>query len=338
MNLERHDGANASHGRSEESDGMKHAHDGHYVYSSRSGRRSPFCFVLGVVFVVIALAADWLNGLPVQIVGPVLYPIERLLNAAFFPDAQTPLRPNGSALLVLLPTVALFAAIYFAARAMFRAALARSPAFRGASLMRALLSLSLAAGLVLAARDGIAGILHAGPGAMASGRLFRSSLAAWRSGMIRFDLAGSARREQFQAAACAPSGAPAPGPLPQLRRRQSRRVGVALHDQLSNQARRLDRARHAPCLHGRISFPGDGVKIKVCPMRLAMFEADRYALVIDGAACFLEKQPEAPIEDSSATRTEVSYDVTARAFKIRYTVSHMEIPQCAQTVPLHPAN
>ena len=80
------------------------------------------------------------------------------------------------------------------------------------------------------------------------------------------------------------------------------------------------------------------VKIKVCPMRLAMFEGDHYALVIDGAACFLEKQPDAPIEDSSATRTEVSYDVTVRAFKIRYTVSHMEIPQCAQTVPLHPTN
>ncbi len=80
------------------------------------------------------------------------------------------------------------------------------------------------------------------------------------------------------------------------------------------------------------------VKIKVCPMRLAMFEGDHYALVIDGAACFLENQPDAPIEDSSATRTEVSYDVTVRAYKIRYTVSHMEIPQCAQTVPLHPTN
>lgn len=84
--------------------------------------------------------------------------------------------------------------------------------------------------------------------------------------------------------------------------------------------------------------PAVGVKIKVCPMRLAMFEADRYALVIDGAACFLEKQPQAPIEDSSATRTEVSYDVAARAFKIRYTVSHVEIPQCGQTVLLHPTN
>ncbi|MGJ0391918.1 MAG: hypothetical protein ACR650_04050 [Methylocystis sp.] len=27
---------------------------------------------------------------------------------------------------------------------------------------------------------------------------------------------------------------------------------------------------------------------------------------------------------------------TGKTFKIRYTVSHMEIPQCAQTVPLHP--
>ncbi len=101
---------------------MKHAHDGHYVYLEPFRPQFPFLLVVGVVFVVIALAADWLNGLPVQIVGPVLYPIERLLNAAFFPDAQTPLRPNGSALLVLLPTVGLFAAIYFAARAMFRAA------------------------------------------------------------------------------------------------------------------------------------------------------------------------------------------------------------------------
>jgi Na+-driven multidrug efflux pump len=101
---------------------MKHAHDDHYVYLEPFRPQFPFLLVLGIVVVVIALAADWLNGLPVQIVGPVLYPMERLLNAAFFPDAQTPLRPNGSALLVLLPTVGLFAAIYFVARAMFRAA------------------------------------------------------------------------------------------------------------------------------------------------------------------------------------------------------------------------
>lgn len=123
MNLEGHDGANASRERSRESAGMQHPHDSHYIFIEPFRSPFPFLFFLGVAVVVIALAADWLNGLPVQIVGPVLYPLERLLNAVFFPDAQTSLRPNGTALLVLLPTLALFAAVYIAARAVFRAAL-----------------------------------------------------------------------------------------------------------------------------------------------------------------------------------------------------------------------
>jgi hypothetical protein len=101
---------------------MKQAHDHQYVYLEPIRPQLPFLLFCAVVVVLISLAADWLDGLPVQVVGPILYPVEHLLNAAFFPDAQTPLRPNGSALLVLLPTVALFAAIYFGARAMFRAA------------------------------------------------------------------------------------------------------------------------------------------------------------------------------------------------------------------------
>ncbi|RTL81029.1 MAG: hypothetical protein EKK29_18720 [Hyphomicrobiales bacterium] len=100
---------------------MKHLHDSQYVFIEPIRPAFPFLIVLGVLVVVVSLAADWLNSLPVQFVGAILYPIERILNAAFFPEAQTPLRPNGSALLVLLPTVVLFAAIYFAARGMFRA-------------------------------------------------------------------------------------------------------------------------------------------------------------------------------------------------------------------------
>ena len=121
--MERHDRADASRERSKESAAMKHVHDSHYIYIEPFRSPFPFLFFLGVVVVVIALAADWLNGLPVQFVGLVLYPIERLLNAAFFPEAQTPMRANGSALLVLIPTVGLFTAIYFAARTMFRAAM-----------------------------------------------------------------------------------------------------------------------------------------------------------------------------------------------------------------------
>ncbi|QGM99829.1 hypothetical protein [Methylocystis parvus] len=100
---------------------MKHLHDSQYVVVEPVRPAFPFLFVLGVLVVVVSLAADWLNSLPFQFVGPILYPIERILNAAFFPEAQTPLRPNGSAVLVLLPTLALFAAIYFAVRGMFRA-------------------------------------------------------------------------------------------------------------------------------------------------------------------------------------------------------------------------
>jgi len=133
VNFERHDGSDASRDRADprESAAMKHVHDSHYIYIEPFRSPFPFLFFLGVVVVVIALAADWLNGLPVQFVGPVLYPIERLLNAAFFPEAQTPMRANGSALLVLFPTVALFAAIYFGARAVFRAALRALRPFAG---------------------------------------------------------------------------------------------------------------------------------------------------------------------------------------------------------------
>ena len=124
MNLEPRDEANApARVGPRENAAMKHVHESHYVFVEPIRPAFPFLLVVGVVVIVLSLAADWLNALPVQFVGPVLYPIERILNAAFFPDAQTPLRPNGSALLVLLPTVALFAAIYFAARAMLRAAL-----------------------------------------------------------------------------------------------------------------------------------------------------------------------------------------------------------------------
>jgi len=85
-----------------------------------------------------------------------------------------------------------------------------------------------------------------------------------------------------------------------------------------------------------IPTPSPTTKIKVCPMRLATFEGARYS-IIDGAACFLEKTGVGPVEDSTATTTLVSYDVNLRAFKIRYTVAHTNIPQCDQTVLLHPA-
>ena len=81
--------------------------------------------------------------------------------------------------------------------------------------------------------------------------------------------------------------------------------------------------------------PTQGIRIKVCPSRLATFENSSY-VVIDGAACFVEKTPGAPAEDSTATVTYAAYDVPSRSIRLRYTVSHQEIDRCAQSVPLHP--
>lgn len=83
--------------------------------------------------------------------------------------------------------------------------------------------------------------------------------------------------------------------------------------------------------------PSPGTRIKICPMRLATFEGSRYAIT-DGAACYLLKTGQGPVDDSTATMTQASYDVNLRAFRIRYTVSHTDIAQCAQTVPLRPSN
>ncbi len=83
--------------------------------------------------------------------------------------------------------------------------------------------------------------------------------------------------------------------------------------------------------------PTQGIRIKVCPSRLATFESNSYS-VIDAAACFVEKTPGAPAEDSTATVTYAAYDVPSRSIRLRYTVSHQEIDRCAQSVPLHPEN
>ena len=81
--------------------------------------------------------------------------------------------------------------------------------------------------------------------------------------------------------------------------------------------------------------PSLAAQIFVCPMRVATFRDGHYS-IFNGAACYLVKTGAGPVEDSTATRVEASYDVNLRAFKIRYTISHTDIPQCDQTIPLHP--
>ena len=204
--------------------------------------------------------------------------------------------------------------------------------------MRALLSLSVAAGLVLLPATASPGSLTPDPE-----RWRPVAYADLRLPHGEAESYASIWQDRLDESNSKPPPAPAPGrplPDPSLSYAVGNRGASEWHFTINFQTKlaALTVLDTPHVCTDEYPSPVAGVRIKVCPMRLAMFEADRYALVIDGAACFLEKQADAPIENSSATRTEVSYDVAARAFHIRYTVSHMEIPQCAQTVPLHPAN
>jgi hypothetical protein len=62
--------------------------------------------------VALVLPFVWLDQAKIQAVGWVLYPIESALNAMFFRGVTTPVRGNGSALLILAPTLALLALVF----------------------------------------------------------------------------------------------------------------------------------------------------------------------------------------------------------------------------------
>jgi len=57
-----------------------------------------------------------------QVLGWILFPIEFVLNAIFFPHAQTHVRGNGTALFVLVPTLLALYIVFLLIRAVvFRA-------------------------------------------------------------------------------------------------------------------------------------------------------------------------------------------------------------------------
>ena len=79
-------------------------------------RRSWRLVVLVLALVLAMAPLISLDGAKVQLLGWVLYPIESALNAVFFPGVATPVRGNGTALLVLAPTVSLVALLVAAVR------------------------------------------------------------------------------------------------------------------------------------------------------------------------------------------------------------------------------
>jgi len=101
---------------------MRNSPDHQYVYSAPV---QPITLgeVAGLIaFCGLLLVVAWLDTSSIQVIGRLLYPLEYALNAVFFPNAVTPLRGNGTALLVLIPTVALGAVVFAFVRLALRAA------------------------------------------------------------------------------------------------------------------------------------------------------------------------------------------------------------------------
>jgi hypothetical protein len=74
--------------------------------SGSSGLYPVVVAVWGIVTFVVVV--DSLDTASLQIVGYVLYPLEYVINAALFPHAVTQLHGNATALLILIPTLAMF--------------------------------------------------------------------------------------------------------------------------------------------------------------------------------------------------------------------------------------
>ncbi|MDE2579113.1 MAG: hypothetical protein KGL46_09930 [Hyphomicrobiales bacterium] len=96
---------------------MRHYDDNQQIYDAPVRSFSLSDIALPVVAVVGFLVIGALDGATIQVFGYLLYPIERALNAVFFPNAATPLRGNGTALLVLIPTIAVAGIAYSICRA-----------------------------------------------------------------------------------------------------------------------------------------------------------------------------------------------------------------------------
>jgi hypothetical protein len=73
--------------------------------------------------------------------------------------------------------------------------------------------------------------------------------------------------------------------------------------------------------------------VKLCPMRIAIYEGLQVKTLDAGKACFLELEP-SDDRDPSASAAYASYDVARRALKIGLVVDHAALDGCSFDVPL----
>lgn len=73
--------------------------------------------------------------------------------------------------------------------------------------------------------------------------------------------------------------------------------------------------------------------VKLCPMRIAIYEGLQVRTMDGGRGCFLELDPGA-LSDPAASAAYVSYDVATKTLKTGMIVNHKAVDGCSLDVPL----
>ena len=82
--------------------------------------------------------------------------------------------------------------------------------------------------------------------------------------------------------------------------------------------------------------PSAHVRVKLCPMRIVLYEGVQVRTMDGGKACFLELEPpqtRATVDPASSV-AYVAYDVGAKTLKTGMIVNHRPVDGCATKIPL----
>ena len=81
--------------------------------------------------------------------------------------------------------------------------------------------------------------------------------------------------------------------------------------------------------------PDARATVKLCPMRIAVFEGVHVRTMDGGSGCFLELEGGVR-PDREASAAYASYDTASKTVKIGMIVNHQAVAGCSKSIPLYP--
>jgi hypothetical protein len=80
-----------------------------------------------------------------------------------------------------------------------------------------------------------------------------------------------------------------------------------------------------------------GATVKLCPMRIAIYEGLQVRTLDGGRGCFLELAPAVPGSNGDAPAASyASYDIATKTVKTGLIIDHQAVDGCSQNIPLYP--